>query len=44
MNIFVKQMEKFEELLALMVCTQYTSQSPIPKKTKAQENQTECKQ
>lgn len=29
-NIFVKQMEKFEELLAVMDYTQYISQSPIP--------------
>lgn len=34
MNIFVKKMEKFKELLALTVYTQYTSQSPINKKTK----------
>lgn len=35
-------MEKFvEELFALMVYTQYTSQTPINKQTKTQENQTE---
>lgn len=37
-------MEKFKELLALMVYTQYISQSSINKKTKTQENQTEGKQ
>lgn len=44
MNIFVRKIEKFEELLALMAYTQYISQSPINKKTpKTQENQAECK-